>query len=158
MFRKGKSFFILFIGIILFIITANGDDQIRCEEFITVLDRIENNIKSNKSYSNNNFSAEYDQLRFSEGLEAAVILWRNGKRDTVELAWWRSPFRTTRMVVISLFYAKYTDRDLDIFPKFLEEAKRYSAKEQKERIEEIMFIEKNLYKVIPKIKAIEAKL
>ncbi|MDH4319703.1 MAG: hypothetical protein OEV64_15060 [Desulfobulbaceae bacterium] len=91
------------------------------------------------------------RVRFSEGLNGIITLWQAGYREPVELAWWRSPYRTTRLLVLCLFYITYSDQDIDIFPKFKEHANRFNEREQLLRLEEINYVIANISNIKEKL-------
>lgn len=95
-----------------------------------------------------------ESLRKSEGLEAALLLWKNHNRLPLDLAWWRSPYRSMRMLVVALYYSEYQDRDLDFVPRFEESSRRFNAEERDARLEEIAFVEKHLPAIRKKLQKV----
>lgn len=84
------------------------------------------------------------RIRFSEGLNAIVTLWVYGYREPVELSWWKSQYRSTRLLVLCLYYGRYIDRDVSLFPPFKKYAEKFSKEEKMQRLTEIDFVESNI--------------
>lgn len=83
----------------------------------------------------------YIAARNSEGLDALLHLWASNQHNDAELAWYRAPYRSTRLLVLALYYGTVSDTDDGFFPRFRHDAMRFEPDERRERLEEIDYVE-----------------
>lgn len=107
------------------------------------------NVLSYESYTPNMYHIGFSGER--NGIITIISLWKKGYNIPVELAWWRSEHRSIRLLVLGLFYGRYTDQDISILPEFEKNAQRFEFNEQKCRNEEIQYIKNHIIEVRDKI-------
>lgn len=133
---------------VLFVCVQDGT----CNELplLKALDRVPLEIIENGQVINDvTLQGALQGIYRSEGLAPMIQLWKAGKQWPAELSWWRSPYPNSRKLAIALFYTAYPDTDVPQFPRFEEEAERFSEAEAKMRKAELAEVLDNL----PAIKA-----
>jgi len=82
-------------------------------------------------------------IDFNQGnVDAVIEMWRRGKRDYLELVWWRQYDRITRIIILSLFYTQ-SKMTISNAPTFFDYLQRFSKEEILQREEELNFVVEN---------------
>ncbi len=99
-----------------------------------------NNSESNDSKNLNHTSSEN-----------CIKLWNMQEIQLFELIWWRTKNRTTRLIILSIYYTQVGDTDKANLPFFKEFSMRFSDSEKNLRLEEYEYIIKNKKRIKVKI-------
>ena len=116
---------------------------------IEMLTKIQNDFAPSELGKQGDFGLMLKAARGEEGGNALVQLayFKKG----VLLEWYRSPYRRTRLVVLSIYYTTMNP-DYGNFPRFKHDAERFKTDEARERLEEIAYIEEHKAEIIPIIR------
>lgn len=99
----------------------------------------------------NNFeSNDLKKLNHSSS-ENCIKLWNMQEIQLLELVWWRTKNRATRLIILSIYYTQVDDTDKANLPFFKEFSMRFNDGEKNLRLEEYEYVIKNKKRMKEKI-------
>ena len=91
-------------------------------------------------------------LRNVQGVKSVLVCWKISPHDSLELAWYKSYKRQTRLLILAIFYSEYLDPDISFLPEWKGNTRDFAPEKKAERLEEIEYVKLHIEKIRPRVK------